>query len=438
MKSDQTDFLEEKELKDINIPLAERLRPGSLDEVLGQPALTAPDSPLRKMIESDESQSFILWGPPGSGKTTIARIIENSTKHRFVRFSAVLSSITDVKAVMKDADYMHRHQNQTTIVFIDEIHRFNKAQQDAFLPYVESGAIVLIGATTENPSFEVIPALLSRCHTFVLQMLSEDELKTIIRKGYQSLGLEEDEDIIGWLAQQSSGDARRALNQLELLTPYLKKEPHKDIKQLAAILEKKTLYYDKDREEHYNLISALHKSLRGSDPQAGLYWLARMLEAGEDPRYIVRRLIRFASEDVGLADPQALVQAIAVKEAVLFLGMPEASTALSQLVVYLATAPKSNSLYTAYEEAAEDARKTSHYGVPFHIRNAPTQLMKDLGYGADYKYDHDYKNKYAYQKYFPDQMEERTYYIPGEYGFEKEIAKRIQWWIKLRQDKDKK
>ena len=385
MNSDQTDFLEEKEITDRNVPLAEKLRPRSLDEVLGQPALTAHDSPLRKMIESDEYQSFILWGPPGSGKTTIARIIENSTKHRFVRFSAVLSSITDVKAVMKDADYMHRHQNQTTIVFIDEIHRFNKAQQDAFLPYVESGAIVLIGATTENPSFEVIPALLSRCHTFVLQMLSEEDLKTIIRKGYESLGLEEDEDIIGWLAQQSSGDARRALNQLELLAPYLKKEPHKEIKQLATILEKKTLYYDKDREEHYNLISALHKSLRGSDPQAGLYWLARMLEAGEDPRYIVRRLIRFASEDVGLADPQALVQAIAVKEAVLFIGMPEASTALAQLVVYLATAPKSNSLYTAYEAAAEDARKTSHYGVPFHIRNAPTKLMKDLGYGAGYK-----------------------------------------------------
>jgi putative ATPase len=333
---------------------------------------------------------------------------------------------------------MHRHQNQTTIVFIDEIHRFNKAQQDAFLPYVESGAIVLIGATTENHYFEVIPALLSRCHTFVLQMLSEEDLKTIIRKGYESLGLEEDEDIIGWLAQQSSGDARRALNQLELLAPYLKKEPHKEIKQLATILEKKTLYYDKDREEHYNLISALHKSLRGSDPQAGLYWLARMLEAGEDPRYIVRRLIRFASEDVGLADPQALVQAIAVKEAVLFIGMPEASTALAQLVVYLATAPKSNSLYTAYEAAAEDARKTSHYGVPFHIRNAPTKLMKDLGYGAGYKYDHDFDNKYAYQKYFPEQMEEKTYYIPGEFGFEKEIAKRIQWWIKLRQEKDKK
>ena len=438
MNSDQTDFLEEKEITDRNVPLAEKLRPRSLDEVLGQPALTAPDSPLRKMIESDEYQSFILWGPPGSGKTTIARIIENSTKHRFVRFSAVLSSITDVKAVMKDADYMHRHQNQTTIVFIDEIHRFNKAQQDAFLPYVESGAIVLIGATTENPSFEVIPALLSRCHTFVLQMLSEEDLKTIIRKGYESLGLEEDEDIIGWLAQQSSGDARRALNQLELLEPYLKKEPHKEIKQLATILERKTLYYDKDREEHYNLISALHKSLRGSDPQAGLYWLARMLEAGEDPRYIVRRLIRFASEDVGLADPQALVQAIAVKEAVLVIGMPEASTALAQLVVYLATAPKSNSLYTAYEAAAEDARKTSHYGVPFHIRNAPTKLMKDLGYGAGYKYDHDFDNKYAYQKYFPEQMEEKTYYIPGEFGFEKEIAKRIQWWIKLRQEKDKK
>ena len=333
---------------------------------------------------------------------------------------------------MKDAAYAHKRHNQRTIIFIDEIHRFNKSQQDAFLPYVESGAVILIGATTENPSFEVIPALLSRCHVFVLSMLSEEDLAAILAKGFAELGLEDDEAVRGWLAQQSGGDARRALNQLELLEPWLKEDPHPDLKELAAILEKKTMFYDKDREEHYNLISALHKSLRGSDPQAGLYWLARMLEAGEDPRYLVRRLIRFASEDVGLADPNALLQAIAAKETVLFLGMPEASNALAQLVVYLATAPKSNALYTAYSAAAEEARKTSHYGVPLHIRNAPTQLMKELDYGKDYRYDHASANHYAYQKYFPDQMPEKTYYAPGEFGFEKEIAKRLEWWLKLR------
>lgn len=436
MDKEQTDFLAEAEAEEKTAPLADKLRPKTLDELRGQEKLVAPDSLLSKMIASGEYHSFILWGPPGTGKTTIARIIERASGHRFVQFSAVLSSIRDVKAVMKDAEYAHRHQNQRTIIFIDEIHRFNKAQQDAFLPYVETGSVILIGATTENPSFEVIPALLSRCHVFVLEMLSEEDLADIISRGFTELGLEEDADVSGWLARQSGGDARRALNQLELLEPYLQENPHPQIKDLARVLETKTMFYDKDREEHYNLISALHKSLRGSDPQAGLYWLARMLEAGEDPRYIVRRLIRFASEDIGLADPQALVQAIAAKETVMFLGMPEANNALAQLVVYLATAPKSNALYAAYSAAAEDALKTSHYGVPLHIRNAPTQLMKDLDYGKDYKYDHEFKDKYAYQKYFPDAMEEKTYYTPGEFGFEKEIARRIQWWLKLRQKKD--
>ena len=431
---DQSTLFDREELSTKTVPLAEKLRPQTLEELLGQTKLIAENSPLRQMIESGEYHSFILWGPPGSGKTTIARIIEKNSGYNFIRFSAVLASINDVKAVMKEADYLHRTQNKRSILFIDEIHRFNKSQQDAFLPYVESGAIILIGATTENPSFEVIPALLSRCTVFVLEPLSENDLKIILKRGFAELKLEEDEEVINWMAQNAGGDARRVLNDLELVLPYLQNKPHPKTDELAKFLAKKTMFYDKNREEHYNLISALHKSLRGSDPQAGLYWLARMLEAGEDPRYIVRRLIRFASEDVGLADPNALVQAIAVKEAVLFIGMPEASTALAQLVVYLATAPKSNALYTAYEEAAEDARKTSHYGVPLHIRNAPTQLMKDLNYGRDYHYDHKYEYKYYYQKYFPEQMPEKIYYKPGTYGFEKEIQKRIDWWAKLKKE----
>jgi len=438
MKKDQTLLFEEAEISSRSVPLAEKIRPSQLTELCGQNKLISQDSLLFRMIETGKYHSFILWGPPGTGKTTIARIIERSTQSRFVHFSAVLSGINDVKGVMRDADYNHRTRNESTILFIDEIHRFNKSQQDAFLPYVESGAVILIGATTENPSFEVIPALLSRCHVFVLEMLGEEELSKIIQRGLSELEISTSPDAVNWLASQSGGDARRALNYLELLAPYLKSNPDPSAEELAKILAKKTMFYDKNREEHYNLISALHKSLRGSDPQAGLYWLARMLESGEDALYIVRRLIRFASEDVGLADPNALVQAIAVKDAIHFIGMPEASNALAQLVVYLATAPKSNALYVAYSRAAEDARESSHYGVPLHIRNAPTRLMKDLDYGKDYKYDHEFENKYFYQKYFPDKMKEKSYYEPGDFGFEKEIAKRLEWWKKQRDQQTKK
>lgn len=435
--SDQISLFE-KNIKPTNIPLAEKIRPQNLDEMFGQEKLLENSSLLQNMINTDNYSSFIMWGPPGTGKTTIARIIQQNTKSRLISFSAVLSSIKDVKAVMKEAEYNLKEKNKSTILFIDEIHRFNKSQQDAFLHYIESGAVILIGATTENPSFEIIPPLLSRCDVFVLEQLSDKNIEKILKRALSviEIKLNFNEDCVPYLAQQSGGDARKALNYLESIIKNTSAEQKIDVKTISKILTKKAMFYDKDREEHYNVISALHKSLRGSDPQAGLYWLARMLESGEDPMYVARRLVRFASEDVGLADPNALVQAIAVKDAVHFLGMPEANVALAQLVVYLATAPKSNSLETAYIKAAKDAQKTSHFGVPFHIRNAPTKLMKDLDYGKDYKYDHQYKNAYSYQKYFPDKMKEKTYYKPSKFGFEKEIKKRLDWWKKLR-DKEK-
>jgi putative ATPase len=419
-----------------NIPLAERVRPQTVDDILGQTKLLSESGPLRGMIESGSYSSFILWGPPGSGKTTIARLIERVSGQRFVSFSAVLASIKDVKGVMEEADYLLRTQNKNTILFIDEIHRFNKSQQDAFLPYVEAGAIILIGATTENPSFEVISALLSRCHVFVLERLGDDDLAQIIDKALLASSREMPAETVAFLAQQAGGDARKALNDLEVVLRQIPANAVCDPEAVNRILARRAMFYDKKGEEHYNLISALHKSLRGSDPQAGLYWLARMLESGEDPLYIVRRLMRFASEDVGLADPQALVQAQAVREAVHFLGMPEANTAIAQLVVYLATAPKSNAIYRAINQAAEDARFTRSLGVPLHIRNAPTDLMKDLEYGKDYQYDHDFQYHYHYQKYFPDRMPEKTYYEPSDFGFEKDIRKRLDWWKKLREKQE--
>jgi putative ATPase len=415
-------------------PLAERCRPLHHNEIQGQKSILSKGSTLRAMIDKDEFSSFILWGPPGCGKTTIAKLIGKQTRHAFCPFSAVLTKIGEVKKLMERARFLHHNENRKTIVFIDEIHRFNKSQQDAFLPYVESGAIILIGATTENPSFEVISALLSRCHVFTLESLSDEDIALIITRALSIIPkrLVIEPPALNLLCQKAGGDARRALNDLEIISRCAERGDEITIDIINDSLSKRSLFYDKRGEEHFNLISAFQKSIRGSDPQAALYWLARMLEAGEDPLYITRRLVRIATEDIGLADPQAIVQAIAVKDAVHFLGMPEANTALSQLTIYLATAPKSNSVERAYIGAKNDASTTSHLKVPLTIRNAPTRLMKDLGYNKGYRYSHSYENNYSYQNYFPETLGEKGYYTPSPFGFEKEIKKRLDWWKNLR------
>jgi putative ATPase len=433
-------------------PLADRMRPRDLDEYVGQEQVLGPGKPLRVQIERDDIGSIIFWGPPGVGKTTLAKIIAHRTNAEFVEFSAVMTGIKEIKEVMVSAERARQYGTRT-IVFIDEIHRFNKAQQDAFLPHVERGNIRLIGATTENPSFEVISALLSRSRVYVLNPLTEEQISMLVRRaledkerGLGDLQVSIDDDALAKLAAYSSGDARSAYNVLEVATTLAVEAAGGasggaiTVKILEDALQKRVLRYDKAGEEHYNLISALHKSVRNSDPDATLYWLARMLESGEDPLYLARRLVRMAVEDVGLADPNALQMAMAAKDAVDFIGMPEGNLALAQVAVYMAIAPKSNALYTAYGAVQKDVEETASDPVPLHLRNAPTKLMKEIGYGKDYQYAHNVEDKVADMQCLPDNLRDRTYYHPTAEGVEKRIQERLAQIknIKTRKHQDKK
>jgi putative ATPase len=416
-------------------PLAERMRPQTLDEFIGQEHLLGPGKPLRTQIERDELSSMILWGPPGCGKTTLARIIAQMTKSEFLPFSAVLAGIKEIKDVMSAAEKL-RHHGRRTIVFVDEVHRFNKAQQDAFLPHVEAGNIVLIGATTENPSFEVIAPLLSRTRVHVLRPFSPEQIVTLLQRaladperGLATQNLEIAGELLTRIAVFADGDARAAYNALEAVAlgtrPDASGRRAISPEQLQDVLQRKLLHYDKSGEEHFNLISALHKSVRNSDPDAALYWLARMLESGETPLYIARRLVRMASEDIGLADPNALPLAIAAMQAVDFVGVPEGNLALAQAAVYLSLAPKSNALYVAYGEAQHDTQQTVAEPVPLHLRNAVTALMKDVGYGQGYQYAHDVEDKVTSMTCLPAGLRERNYFRPTAQGFEQRLRQRM-------------
>jgi putative ATPase len=432
-----------KETEGVVGPLADRMRPKTLADFVGQTRLLGKGSLLHRAIEEDRLFSVIVWGPPGSGKTTLARIMASETKSHFETFSAVLSGVKEIRAVVDEAEAQRRYHQKKTLLFVDEIHRFNKAQQDAFLPHVENGLITLIGATTENPSFEVISPLLSRARVMVLEPFSDEELSTILKraivdkeKGLGSLSMQVEPDALAHIIWAADGDARTALNDLEAAASLVQEKDVTERKITRAVaesaLQKKALQYDKDGEEHYNLLSAFHKSLRGSDPDAALYWLGRMLTAGEDPLYVARRMVRFASEDVGNADPRALSVAVSAMQAFQFVGLPEGDLALAQAAVYLATAPKSNSLYAGYGKVKQTISQTGTLPAPLHIRNAPTRLMEELGYGKDYKYAHDFQDAYVPQEYLPEELKDQVYYEPTNRGYEKIIKDKLMKWRKLK------
>lgn len=429
-----------QELAEQNAPLAARMRPRNFDEFVGQEHLVGPGRVLRRAIETDQLGSLIFWGPPGTGKTALALVIAKATRAHFASLSAVTAGVADLRRVVEEAKEKQRLHGQRTILFIDEIHRFNKAQQDVILPFVEDGTVTLIGTTTENPSFEVNSALLSRSRVYTFKPLADTEVELIVRRAIQDEGrglgafkVELDQEAALHLALMANGDARVALNALELAALATSPDDggarHITLATIEDALQQRALLYDKSGDQHFDAISALHKSMRGSDPDGALYWMARMLEAGEDPLYVARRLVRFASEDVGMADPQALVVAMAAQQAVHFIGLPEGNLALAQAAVYLATAPKSNSIYRAYGKVKEDVQQTRNEPVPLHLRNPVTRLMKGLGYGKGYKYAHEHPGHFVRQQHLPDSLKDKTYYEPSDQGFEKTVGERLrEWW----------